>query len=198
MYLVWREGSCEYKIGMTSANEPKDRIRSLQTSHSRKLRLISYIQCEKPEELEKRMHEKWADRRLEGEWFEFGPMEIFELGIDFGFEPKRRLENGLSDYLDGIRRPKAEAMQHLLAQSLESQANEIQSLIEDCEAIVSDMAEAMSNRLTSVLNGEFLKDCLEKQFSQRVTKHGQQNIPDPWQETAMLANGEGNHASKTN
>jgi hypothetical protein len=57
----------QYKIGVSI--HPKSRLRSLQTSHPQKLRLIHTFPAEPGKEAEDKLHRFFHHERLEGEWF---------------------------------------------------------------------------------------------------------------------------------
>ena len=63
------------KVGYTT-QEPKERLRALQTGSPIKLRLIGY--CEGTKKGEAILHRVFGSLRMEGEWFKFhiGAMKI--------------------------------------------------------------------------------------------------------------------------
>ena len=67
IYFIEMEGSEAIKIGRTDANDVTQRMRQLQTGQPAKLRLIGTI--EGGAEVERNLHEQFADLRINGEWF---------------------------------------------------------------------------------------------------------------------------------
>lgn len=68
-------GAPVYKIG--ASNNPMRRIKTLQTSNPYPLRLV--VMFEGDESLEKQLHERYANRRLQGEWFALTEQEALGL-----------------------------------------------------------------------------------------------------------------------
>ena len=71
-------GRC--KIGQT-IQKPMRRLRQLQTGSAYKLHLHGVIKAPEPEhkKLEKKLHYKFAHRRIRGEWFKITPDEVDEI-----------------------------------------------------------------------------------------------------------------------
>lgn len=70
-------GSNPIKIGVSDT--PQDRLRALQTSHYKQLRLLFSIECtsrEKAFQLETAFHRWYAKSKLKNEWFNISPLEI--------------------------------------------------------------------------------------------------------------------------
>jgi len=65
VYFIQAGEDGPIKIGHTS-NVPS-RLKSLQTGHAAKLKVLG--QCEGDKKLEKSLHHKFAEHRLTGEWF---------------------------------------------------------------------------------------------------------------------------------
>ena len=72
-----------YKIGVTNSDITK-RVKALQTGNPYKIEIISYIRTQKALNIEHKLHNKFCDKRMVGEWFELDVndvvfvLEIFE------------------------------------------------------------------------------------------------------------------------
>lgn len=103
VYLVWADGTCRYKIGMTSSETPESRLVALQTGSPYKLHLVGYISTETPDQVEMEQHHKWGYKRVSGEWFEFGPWDLPQLAKDFGFVSiQSALDQAISSHADAF------------------------------------------------------------------------------------------------
>lgn len=89
------------KIGIS--NNVVGRIASIQTGNPRKLSLVAAISIADRtiiKTLESALHEHYADRRLEGEWFDTSPVDavmcaclmMHDYFIDLGFSESKTLE----------------------------------------------------------------------------------------------------------
>jgi hypothetical protein len=58
------------RIKIGQAKDPEKRIRQLQTGCSEMIGILGVIPSRKPAELERRLHARFAEGRLRGEWFE--------------------------------------------------------------------------------------------------------------------------------
>ena len=68
IYFIREEGDMEYfKIGFTY--HLPTRLKQLQCANRRKLVVHKKFLCLYPEQEEARLHEKYADNRVRGEWF---------------------------------------------------------------------------------------------------------------------------------
>lgn len=70
----------EFKIG--ESNDPVSRCKNLQTGNKRKLNIYKTIFCgTKPaaQALEATIHERYAHRRISGEWFKINRVEIDQI-----------------------------------------------------------------------------------------------------------------------
>lgn len=80
------------KIGVT--NNLSARLKQLQTGSPGKLKLLGSIKTNDPYKLEKRLHNKYKNMRVNGEWFNVNEMQVEdELALhnkpsleDFGYE----------------------------------------------------------------------------------------------------------------
>ena len=64
------------KIGLS--NSPSKRMPTLQTGNPRKLKMVAKFKCENMTSFERLMHRHFADRHLNGEWFDVAPNEAIE------------------------------------------------------------------------------------------------------------------------
>lgn len=70
-----------YKIGVTSKNL-KDRIKFLQTGNPYPIEIIAHWVSRNYKELETKLHNRFKDKALVGEWFGFNESEVQEV-IEF-------------------------------------------------------------------------------------------------------------------
>lgn len=84
IYFVEAVGADLLKIGFTDG-KPAERIRQLQTGCPHKLRLVA---AEPGNELkEKRLHDRWSENRVQGEWFRIDErMRWYLIWLEFGRE----------------------------------------------------------------------------------------------------------------
>lgn len=81
VYLIHAEGTNRYKIGRTI--DISRRVAELTYQSPYPLEIISYFKSDYPSEDELALHEKFADRRVHGEWFKwdcFNSFDFFPLG----------------------------------------------------------------------------------------------------------------------
>jgi site-specific recombinase XerD len=64
------------KIGLS--NSPSKRMPTLQTGNPRKLKMVAKFKCENMTSFERLTHRHFADRHLNGEWFDVAPNEAIE------------------------------------------------------------------------------------------------------------------------
>lgn len=64
-----------YKIGFTRIST-KSRLAVLQAGNPYPIEVVHEISTSKPEELERSLHEQFAHRRRNGEWFELSPTDV--------------------------------------------------------------------------------------------------------------------------
>lgn len=67
-----------YKIGVTSKNLD-DRIKTLQTGNAFPIEVIAHWVSRNYNELEKKLHNRFKDKALVGEWFSFNKSEVQEV-----------------------------------------------------------------------------------------------------------------------
>lgn len=74
IYVISDGVAC--KIGYTSG-DPAERLKNLQTGNPNSLSLITSFPGDRCEEM--RLHRKFADKRLSGEWFALSPVDLAQL-----------------------------------------------------------------------------------------------------------------------
>lgn len=79
IYIIRAGNTHYYKIGV--ANDTGERLKSLQTSHYEKLKVIRFFFSEDAYELEKRLHQKYTDKgqHIRGEWFSLKDFDISDI-----------------------------------------------------------------------------------------------------------------------
>lgn len=77
VYLVHASGTNQYKVGQSS--NPRDRLQALQTANGNRLELIWLEQFHL--RMERLIHERLAEHRLSGEWFELESLAEFNQAI---------------------------------------------------------------------------------------------------------------------
>jgi hypothetical protein len=72
VYVIAHEDHVFRPLKIGIARDPLDRQRTLQTGNSRKLFVILTLQCTRPvaEAIERSVHEAFAAKRVNGEWFD--------------------------------------------------------------------------------------------------------------------------------
>ncbi|MDO9520607.1 MAG: GIY-YIG nuclease family protein [Pseudohongiella sp.] len=76
-FIVENEDSAEWRIKIGFSKNPGKRIRELQTGSSRKLAILGWIESG-DSFLEKALHLKYQQHRLNGEWFSIEPEDVLE------------------------------------------------------------------------------------------------------------------------
>lgn len=64
------------KIGYSESPIPDNRMKTMQTSSPYKLELIGYILTTRPVELERLIHQHFAEHRFNGEWFRLSRTDV--------------------------------------------------------------------------------------------------------------------------
>ena len=75
VYIIKEEGTNFYKIGKTN-KDVKKRLQSIQTGNASKLQIVHEINTTMADELEKRLHHQFANKRILGEWFELSSHDL--------------------------------------------------------------------------------------------------------------------------
>ncbi|MBT3045017.1 MAG: GIY-YIG nuclease family protein [Candidatus Thiodiazotropha sp. (ex Codakia orbicularis)] len=76
-FIIENEDNDEHRIKIGCSKKPEQRIRNLQTGNSRKLCLMGWIECS-DQSIERLLHEKYEEFRLNGEWFSIEPCNVLE------------------------------------------------------------------------------------------------------------------------
>ncbi len=71
VYLVHCVGFPYYKIGITTAITPLDRVKALQTGMPFELELVAAIPVKDAGTAERYLHDTYKEYRVRGEWFDF-------------------------------------------------------------------------------------------------------------------------------
>lgn len=89
VYFIKSNSNNDIKIGYDTSESGMERFNTLKTAASRGLDFVGYIPADNCPQLEKEMHEQFAEHRQEGEWFELGIgiicQEILKHGGSFGY-----------------------------------------------------------------------------------------------------------------
>ncbi len=83
VYLL--ESGERFKIGYTK--NIKKRLRQLRTGSPFDIRLVHSLEAEQPQALEKQFHDRFAKKRIRGEWFRLDAADVREF-LQFGKVPK--------------------------------------------------------------------------------------------------------------
>jgi len=86
VYVFHQLGTTYYKIGYTTKESVKDRFISFKMYAPNGGEIISVIESENPSRLEKEMHLKFSDKRLNGEFFSLNENDLYILK---SFQDKR-------------------------------------------------------------------------------------------------------------
>ena len=81
-YLIKAENGL-VKIGQTS--DLRSRFLTLYTVIPVEIEIVAYCQCENYEQLERQLHQKYANVRVKGEWFALSDKEVSAIITEYGF-----------------------------------------------------------------------------------------------------------------
>lgn len=76
VYFLKHIGLSPVKIGYSSSPDPSKRIESFKTASPYGIEILGFIVCDDGKALESRLHNKWKERRCNGEWFELSEEEV--------------------------------------------------------------------------------------------------------------------------
>lgn len=97
VYFIKSNSNNDIKIGYDTSESGMERFNTLKTAASRGLDFVGYIPTDNCPELEKQLHEEFAEHRQEGEWFELGIgivcQEIVKHGGAFGYPSGQFVNN---------------------------------------------------------------------------------------------------------
>lgn len=104
VYFVKQKGLSPIKIGYSGKEDPRGRIASMATASPYGMQIIGIIITDSPAKLEAKLHSKYADRRLTGEWFDISLQDVdFEIKENSEeYELERRNEMNIH-YLNHFR-----------------------------------------------------------------------------------------------
>jgi hypothetical protein len=88
IYLIKNTSESYYKIGVS--NNPKKRIKNLNTGNSSELILIQTYETKYAYKIEKNLHRKYSYLRKYGEWFDFSIVEENNF-----LDNCKKIENGI-------------------------------------------------------------------------------------------------------
>lgn len=69
VYFIKHKGLLPVKIGYSSSENPQERFNSFKISSPYGIQVLGVIITNNPQKLEAQLHKKYADKRLNGEWF---------------------------------------------------------------------------------------------------------------------------------
>lgn len=69
VYFIKHKGLLPVKIGYSSNENPQERFNSFNIASPYGIQVLGVIITNKPQKLEAQLHKKYADKRLNGEWF---------------------------------------------------------------------------------------------------------------------------------
>ena len=75
VYLICDPANNTYKIGVTR-NLNSKRIKKLQTGNSTELHIVYTIETKYPFRLESLLHNKYNDKKLNGEWYALSNIDV--------------------------------------------------------------------------------------------------------------------------
>jgi hypothetical protein len=79
VYLIKQNGLTPIKIGMTSKNSAQQRVKMMMTSSPFGYEVVYFLSTNKAKKLEKKLHEKYKEKRINREWFNLNEHEITNL-----------------------------------------------------------------------------------------------------------------------
>lgn len=88
IYFIVAEETNSVKIGYTGG-DPLDRLSDLQTGNHHKLSLIATAEGDR--DFEKRLHERFASDRVQGEWFKLSTRLVVYICKLYALEQNRKL-----------------------------------------------------------------------------------------------------------
>lgn len=94
IYLIQNTSTKSVKIGVSKDIE--SRLKSLQTGHEHQLKLIYTKPVEDASSLELKLHHKFSDKRVRGEWFKVNPKKVIKEIEEFTFKRTDHLKQKLT------------------------------------------------------------------------------------------------------
>jgi hypothetical protein len=86
IYFAKHVGVDGVKIGMTTKDDVKDRIKSMETFSPSGVDLLGSIYSPNAQDLEKQLHKDFQDFRMHGEFFNIHPSEIYSIIDDYRYQ----------------------------------------------------------------------------------------------------------------
>lgn len=93
IYLICDPNQNTYKIGVTR-NLVQDRIKKLQTGNASELHMIHTVKTEYPFRLETMLHNKFKDKKVNGEWYSLSQDDITNF---------KKICNSFIDMIDSMK-----------------------------------------------------------------------------------------------
>jgi nitrogen regulatory protein PII-like uncharacterized protein len=76
VYFIKHKGLTPIKIGYSKNEDPSSRLASISTDSPYGIQILGVITTIDPIELEKKLHKKYAEKRLNGEWFSIATADV--------------------------------------------------------------------------------------------------------------------------
>ena len=83
MYIYVMKCSIFYKVGFSK--NPKNRLKTVKTHNPLDVKIFATLKTDNHLELEKELHNLFANKKSRGEWFELNEDDLLMLKIDYGF-----------------------------------------------------------------------------------------------------------------
>lgn len=77
IYIIHASNTSTYKIGI--AKDVEKRLKGLQTSNPNKLQVVNKFYFDNASKIESDLHEKFKDKRLNGEWFNLNVCDLYNV-----------------------------------------------------------------------------------------------------------------------
>lgn len=84
VYIISDSEAGPVKIGRS--NSPFTRKGGLQVGNPSTLYVFATIQCKDAEDVERRLHLRFVNRHIRGEWFSVSPKEAAKAATDYGYD----------------------------------------------------------------------------------------------------------------
>ena len=92
VYFIKHRNIDGIKIGYSSKNTPEDRIAAMQTASPNGIISVGHIITKDAHNLEKKLHDKYKNVRLNGEWFDISLEEVNHIMNKFTYNNQSKLE----------------------------------------------------------------------------------------------------------
>jgi len=84
VYFIQINGMQPIKIGYTTDPKGTDRFNSAKTYGPFGVTYVAHIASFNAAKLEKELHKRFADKRLNGEWFDIGQAQAYKIAMQYG------------------------------------------------------------------------------------------------------------------